>query len=227
MLLFLLACMQLNTDIDEPVACKVDLKVHQVSNTGHKSYDSSVKIAIFDGEEEAGHGSANYFTYYGRNFLLTAAHVVSGELTPVVVDGGKHIQLEIVYIDYENDIAILIPKTNLKYTKPIKWRVNYDDDLLGKDIVYSGFPSHYEKVLIRGMVSSEDDSGLIVQSFALPGSSGSVVFDSDGKVLGVVSAVGLHFSSLSPFPSLQEDMVFVSRLTITGKMLREVFECAE
>lgn len=227
MLLLLLACLQSSVEPEAPAACNLKEKVHHVSKTGHKSYDSSVKIMLFHENKESGHGSANYFAFSGQKFLLTAAHVVAGDLTPRVADGNKFVDLRIVYINYDNDVAILIPERDLEYTNPIKWKINHDDDIVGIDVVYSGFPSHYEKVLIRGMVSSEDDSGIIAQSFALPGSSGSVVFDSSGRVLGVVSAVGLHLSPLSPYPSLQEDMVFVSRIKLTNKMLREVFECAK
>jgi len=53
----------------------------------------------------------------------------------------------------------------------------------------------------------------MMQSFALPGASGSVVFDNKGMAVGVLSAIKVGTHNLSPFPQLHESLVYVNRLT--------------
>ena len=73
-------------------------------------------------------------------------------------------------------------------------------------------------------MSNSDSEKLIIQSFALPGSSGSVVFDKRGRVIGVVSAVSVNQTPLSPFPELIETIVIVERVDFLDKaFLKEVF----
>ena len=51
-----------------------------------------------------------------------------------------------------------------------------------------------------------------MQAFALPGSSGSVIFDNGGRVLGLVSAVKMGFNGMSPFPEMYPSLVFFARV---------------
>jgi hypothetical protein len=51
-----------------------------------------------------------------------------------------------------------------------------------------------------------------------------VVFDRKGRVLGVVSAVSIAPSPVSPFPELIETVVYIERVGFLDKsFLREVF----
>jgi S1-C subfamily serine protease len=187
---------------------------------------SSIKISIYENDVEIGHGSGNYFSYAGERFVLTAAHVVHIEQEQYVLDGSDKVSARVIYIDFENDIAILKPSKKLK-TKPVRWRRSNSKKIIGKETFYAGWPSGYGKNLISGMVSSVlDKDAILIHSFALPGSSGSVVFDKSGRVLGVVSAVGVHQSPFSPYPTLQEDMVYVSTVSsLTNLRLMEVLKC--
>ena len=63
-----------------------------------------------------------------------------------------------------------------------------------------------------------------MQSFALPGSSGSVVFDYWGRAIGVVSAVKVGFTGMSPFPELVETAVIVQKIGfIDHGFIKELF----
>ena len=227
MLLFILGCLQADADLVKSEGKPV-IPLY-VSNVHNNADSSSVKIIIYDEEDqskEIGHGSSNYFRYRGHHFLLTAAHVVSEKNPLKIEDGSNLVDLQIVYIDFETDIAILKPATQLKNIEPLKWSNRKSELRLGEKIYYAGYPSHYDKVLISGMVSSLTERGMIIQSFALPGSSGSVVFDKSGRVLGVVSAVGIGYTPVSPYPVMQEDLVFVSTIAhIDNRTLIEVLEC--
>ena len=225
MFLFLFSCLLANdvTTSDNRVVKKTEINY---SNATKKIRDSSVRIVMLDNGEVQGHGSGNYFKHRNTNFIVTAAHVVDGEMQKLIQDGNERIGLRIVFIDFENDIAILVPNKKLSNANPITWKLSKNADKVGSPTYYTGFPSHYGKTLLRGMISSVTEDGITMQSFALPGSSGSVVFDEDGRVIGVVSAVGLHMSPFSPYPSLQEDMVFISNLGhLTSGVIMGVLEC--
>ena len=225
MFLFLLSCLLTNdvTTSDNHAVKKAEINY---SSATKKIRDSSVRIVMLDSEEVVGHGSGNYFKHRGRTFIVTAAHVVEGETKKLIQDGNVRVGIRIVFIDFESDIAILVPNKKLSNANPIPWKLSKNADKIGSPTYYTGFPSHYGKILLRGMISSVTEEGITIQSFALPGSSGSVVFDEDGRVIGVVSAVGLHMSPFSPYPSLQEDMVFISKLEyLTSGVIMGVLEC--
>ena len=167
-------------------------------------------------------------------FLFLLACMVSGDVKDdeinlqfdkiTVLDGDAFVETELLYTDPLRDIAILRPKTKLESVKPIRWKVNNDADLIGIHVNYTGYPSELGKVLIRGMISGGDSTNFLMQSFALPGSSGSVVFDNKGRVVGVVSAVMLHGTPYSPHPQLQENMVYVGKLDFINRgFIKEIF----
>ena len=227
MLLFLLGCLvsgEIGKDSIDFHIDRVDLQqCHSVSESSH---ESSVRIAFMNEEESIGHGSGNYFKLGKHRFILTAAHVALSEYDLKVVDGEGLVELTLVYTDIERDIAIMVPKEKLSSIRAHRWKVNDSSNMVGKMVNYTGYPSHLPKVLIRGMVSAHNDYGFLMQSFALPGSSGSVVFDSRGRVLGVVSAVMLNHSGLSPFPNLEENMVYVSGADyMDNEFIKEVLKC--
>jgi hypothetical protein len=87
-----------------------------------------------------------------------------------------------------------------------------DSDILGLTVVYAGFPSDVEKSVFHGSVSSYSKNQLLMQSFALPGASGSVIFDNKGRVVGVLSAVKLGFYEFSVAPQIHPGLVQVMRL---------------
>ncbi len=227
MLLFLLGCMFAG-EPEKPESYSIDWIEVGYKKTTHSIQESSVRISIVEGEEELGHGSGNYFQYAGEDFIVTAAHVVDTETPMKVSDGDSFVGIRVVYIDFSKDIAILKTDRRLTEIKPKRWNLNKSENLSGIDVYYSGYPSHYGRLLISGMVSSSNDDGVIIQSFALPGSSGSIVFDKHGRVVGVLTAVGLHASPLSPYPSIQEDMVYVSSLShLNLDTIWEVLKCAK
>ena len=179
-----------------------------------KVIKSSVRIAGLNSElEEAGHGSGNYFKIGQNRFILSAAHLIDAETVLYAVDGNRYVKLELMHADSENDIAIFIPRQKLKNVKAVNYTTNKKENLQGVTVVYAGYPADLEMSIFNGMVSKCDASSFIMQSFALPGSSGSVVFDNSGKVVGVLSAVKVGFTGVSPFPQMYPSLVYVSRLT--------------
>jgi len=186
---------------------------------------SSGKIVIYNKGELLGHGSGNYFKSGKYKFILTAAHVVNHSFESFVEDGEKLVKLKVLYMDPIRDIAIVAPENELNNIKAKWFRVNRKKDLVGKTIYYAGFPQDLEKRLLKGFIARSTNSWIIMQSFALPGSSGSIVFDFWGKAIGVLSAVKVGVSGLSPFPELVETAVIVQRVDhLDYDLIASVFE---
>lgn len=188
-----------------------------------KAIESSVRILSFTEGEQAGHASGNYFKIGYYRFIVTAAHVVGEKETLYAEDYKDKVELEVAYIDTSDDIAFLVPKKELKSTKPINYRTNKELDIMGKTMVYAGYPADLNKSIFHGIVSTQSRYSFIMQSFALPGSSGSVVFDNKGMVVGVLSAVKMGMYGFSPFPQLHGTLVFVNRLNFYDRyMIKEI-----
>jgi|10_taG_2_1085330.scaffolds.fasta_scaffold00424_54 S1-C subfamily serine protease len=173
---------------------------------------SSGKILIMNKGTMLGHGSGNYFKSGQHKFILTAAHVINHPYEAFILDGEELVSLVPIHVDPIRDLAILLPEKELSVIKIKSFRVNRSNDLTGKTIYYAGFPQDLGKSLFRGFISKDSDYKLLVQSFALPGSSGSVVFDFWGRAIGVLSAVSVGMSSVNPFPELLETAVHVQKI---------------
>mgnify|MGYP003118366096 CR=1 FL=1 len=179
-----------------------------------KAIDSSVKISVFDSDfKEVGHGSGNYFKIGRHKFIMTAAHVVADPEFPVYVASGNiYIRLDVVHIDENFDIAILVPAEKLRNKKPTDYRTNKELDITGLTVVHAGYPSDLGLSVFNGTVASCSPNSIMIQSFALPGSSGSVIFDNKGRVVGVLSALKMGMYGYSPYPQIHPTLVYVSRV---------------
>ena len=210
MLLYLFACVIPSLDISEDAI---------IDNGGNYSYsvskldrsiNSSLKLIIKDGEMR-GHGSGNYFKHGRHNFIITAAHVVdAGEIW--AQDGLSIVKTEILWVDHKRDIAIIRPMGDIHTVKPVKLKINYDDNKIGSVIRYAGYPDSLGKMVLEGMVAKEEGYNLVLQSFALPGSSGSVIFDKKGRAMAVLSAVSVQMNPWVGIPEMAENIVYAGRL---------------
>jgi S1-C subfamily serine protease len=170
---------------------------------------SAVKIV----SETGSYGSGTYFKYRGQRFILTARHVIDGsqeifvELTPLV-----KIPATLVYQSEERDIAILVCE-EIPGKKPIRYRERRDTRP-GLELIYSGYPSSHDLLTISGEVAGYEEWGknkIIMHGYAWPGASGSTIFDSTGRVVGVLIAVDVERMPLSPHGAhrIVEDIVWI------------------
>jgi len=173
---------------------------------------SSGKIVVVKEDVVLGHGSGNYFKSGKHKFILTAAHVVAHKYQSYIIDGDELVRLRAIHLDPVRDLAILVPEKELLYIDALSFRVNRSNDLIGKTTYYAGFPQDLGKSLFKGFISKDSKNQVLMQSFALPGSSGSVVFDFWGRAVGVLSAVSVGISSVNPFPELVETAVHVQKI---------------
>ena len=158
----------------------------------------------------AGSGSGNYFRYGKHRFILTAAHVVDGETEILLIEKG-HVTTaaRVVYVDPYSDLAVLIPVDRLRYTKAIPFRRDINNQM-GERLYHCGHPAREGWHISEGLLTGTHSDTLLVSTFAWPGSSGSVLFSEDGRVLGVLSAIRVD----GPFglPTLVEHIVLASNI---------------
>jgi S1-C subfamily serine protease len=227
MLLFLFSCVMPMLDTSHNALFNDDSFEETSLSVGKvdRSIRSSVKLIIKDGETR-GHASGNYFKHGRHKFIITAAHVVSsGEIW--IEDGLEILKAETVWVDNDRDIAIIKPMGELFKTKPVKLRINSDRSKVGTIVRYAGYPSELGKMVLGGMVSQQNNHRVIVQSFALPGSSGSVIFDEKGRAVAVLSAVAVEMNPWVGIPEIEENIVYAGRLDfITRRFLKEVLNSA-
>ena len=176
------------------------------------SYLSSVVIGIFGNGEQVGGGSGNYFKMGKNRFIITAAHVVdqSGVEIVIMEKGGSQTLAEVIYHDPDSDIAVLSPKERLRYTKAIPFRRDINNQM-GEKTYHCGHPAMSGWHISQGILTGVRSDVLMANTFAWPGSSGSVVFDESGRVIGVVSAIRIG-SVGNMFPQFIEHIVLVSNI---------------
>ena len=224
MWLFLLLSCRLFYYEDDGVSQLEVSKVVNNWNVGiQRSYASSLKIMIMSEDGPLGHGSGNLFYYYDEYFVVTAAHVVDSNLEYVIQEhNGNTLACKLIYRDIGNDIALLKPYGEFTVTQGSPYLVNMQESLVAKELYYAGNPGELNHVAIRGWVAESDHRTVTLQSFGWPGSSGSVVFDALGRVIGVVSAIPLvpNFYEGGMMPMSQ--IVLVRRLEVVPrKTVRE------
>jgi len=186
-------------------------KMYPFAPSGLKrSYYSSVVIFSTSEEATLGSGSGNYFHLKGNMFILTAAHVVSGGSKVFIGEKDTNIvEAEVTYIDIENDIAILKPKEKLTCTKAVKFKTK-NTNYIGEKIYHTGHPDGETWHISSGMLSSTAGTTIVGNTFAWPGSSGSVVFDKSGNVIGIISAIKI--SAPMGIPDMVEHIVLISNI---------------
>ena len=105
----------------------------------------------------------------------------------------------------------------MKFTKAVPYRPANGVDV-GREIFYCGNPNEMYFSSYSGIISGTTQHYILADTFAWPGSSGSVVFNDSGQVVGVVSSVALeaptgvpvlvpHFVRLGPLLSLSKRQI--------------------
>ena len=161
-------------------------------------------------------GTGTYYKFEDYDIVLTAAHVVDGgsQIVEVRTPSGESTSGLVLMLDNRgpSDFAVLLLRDGLSTRKPMELKIRTDiSDLVGDEVVYTGDPGHQRQMTIFGNISGYALEGsIIMHSFAWGGASGSSVFDSKGRLVGILKAIDVNGSKFSPFPQLTEDMVWLS-----------------
>jgi len=203
--------LNLNIDLSPEFDSRFTADIDPYAPKGLKvSYLSSVRVQISENGIPKGSGSGNYFRMGKHRFILTAAHVVESNNDIFLVEKSNIMTAAtVIYYDESSDIAVLVPKQRLKYTKAIPFRRDINNQM-GEKVYHCGHPAQTGWHLSEGILTGTSGDALTVNTFAWPGSSGSVLFDEGGRVMGTLSAVliGAPFG----FPALIEHIVLISNI---------------
>ena len=174
------------------------------------AYLSSVVVQVYNKGFPAGMGSGNYFKIGKHRFIITAAHVVNGTDEVLITEkGSASTGATVIYLNNDADIAILVPHQRLKYTKAVPFRRDINNQM-GEKVYHCGHPSGQGWHMSEGLLTGTHSDVLMINTFAWPGSSGSVVFDESGRVIGVLSAILVD----GPFglPDMVEHIVLAANI---------------
>lgn len=139
-------------------------------------------------------GTGTYFRFKGHNIVVTAAHLYAfGPAFPLesealIVTPHEKVIGTLVYIDRISDIAIFkVPALDSRRPAGFKRTPAYE---VGRGVVYSGFPGANSLLTIPGTLCGDGfGTDIAMLSFAWGGSSGSGVFDDNGKFVGVLVSI--------------------------------------
>jgi len=172
----------------------VSYKVGSVSSYAENtSRNSAVRVEI-ESYGATVRGTGTYFKYKGHSMVVTAAHLFVFEVPTVlkseaiITTPHEKVIGTLVYLDTITDIAVF-KVTTLDNRKPARFN-RTPAYTVGQDIVYSGFPGGNNLLTFQGVIIGQGyGTDLAIQSFAWGGSSGSGVFDENGRFVGVLVSI--------------------------------------
>jgi len=203
----LFGCAPAECDIGSPPSLDSFEKISLFkSSLEQRSRNAAVEIKSFD---EAGNkisGSGAYVVYKRQHYILTAAHVVVGSPTAMIVGDKEVIIGDVVFADAYSDVA-LVSIAGMINKDPIKWRTSGRKNI-GDEIIYSGYPNAMGLLTIKGYIAGYDSFMTVIHSYVWRGASGSLVLDEQGKIVGIISSVAIG-TDVTGFPAIIEDVGLV------------------
>ena len=191
------------TVMSEPTVIKTSTRLEG------KTRDATVEI-YSDRLSGLSFGTGTLFKYKNENIVITSAHVLGSDTRGVTVAlDGQEAPAKIIYVDTENDLAVLkVPDS--PHLQPIKLKLSKPTDVrVGQDLLFSGHPNMMGLLTIRGyVVGVHGTSQIIMHSFGWSGASGSAVFSKDGKLVGILMAIGVGPGMYGEATHM-EDIVFL------------------
>lgn len=184
-----------------------------------KSRNSSIQLMsadLFMGAIATSSGT--YFVVDNTPYVITTAHGIVGPCF-LVVASHKDTTVscdEFIVVDRESDYIIMRLEKEMTDRTPIQipqdlplgneWRKSYS--ILNK-IIYTGYPNSRGPLTLKGDVVGYAGEELIyVFSYAYSGSSGSGVFSTDGKYIGMIMAIDVGENEVGP--AVLENIVIVT-----------------
>jgi|TARA_R110000823_G_scaffold231312_1_gene358031 S1-C subfamily serine protease len=179
----------------------------RLSNVSDRARNAAVKVVNI-GDGFSAQGSGTMFKVDGQFIVITAAHVVQDAESVIITtpEGLGYFGTPLM-ANHELDYAILLVPEIAGRT-PLRLRTLQEHQFrVGAHVTYTGFPNGHNLLSISGELSgTARGNHLIMHSYAWPGSSGSCVFDNQGRLVGVLRAVDVGTAIL---PQIIEDIVWI------------------
>jgi len=179
----------------------------RLSNVSDRARAAAVKV-VNVGEDFRAQGSGTLFKVDGQYIVVTAAHVVQDAESVIITtpEGLGYFGTPLM-ADHELDYAVLLVPEIAGRT-PLRLRPLQEQQFrVGAHVTYTGFLNGHNLLSISGELSgTARGNHLIMHSYAWPGSSGSCVFDNQGRLVGVLRAVDVGTAIL---PQIIEDIVWI------------------
>lgn len=142
----------------------------------------------------ASQGSGTGFVITQNGIILTCAHVVAGATDIVVEYKGKKHSARIIDVDFLNDVAIIKIEAATEQTISLSDKETAD---VGQEVYALGFPEtealgselKINRGIIAGKKTQHGAPELMLDMKINPGNSGGPLVDSNGKVVGIISAI--------------------------------------
>jgi S1-C subfamily serine protease len=144
---------------------------------------------------ETSHGLGSGFVAWtdaGDSYLLTAAHVVDGELsgTVTITRKGGSWSGDISGIDYKNDLAVVHLNGHPAGARPLWQNPRVPRAQQGDQVLLIGSPFGLGGTVTTGVVSRVTSKEIQTDAAANPGNSGGPALDKAGHIVGVLVSGG-------------------------------------
>jgi S1-C subfamily serine protease len=154
---------------------------------------SRVLKSVFTVETERGLGSGFIaWRDSDASYLLTANHVVEGQITGAVTvsrKGGSW-SGEIDAVDPKHDLAVIRVSANPAGAQPLWQAPRTSPPRAGDQLLLLGSPYGLYGTVTTGIVSRVTRRAIQTDAAANPGNSGGPALDKEGHVVGVLVAGG-------------------------------------
>ena len=174
-----------------------------------RSFDSVSKSSVIV-VTQFGYGTGTVVKYKKKVYVLTANHVVSPmfgeEVEPTIIKEDKTATAKVIYRDPSSDVAVLSITSDIDLEA---YRISFPrrDISIGDSVGYCGYPNRRDLSCFTGRVSGFPGEYINIHSFAFSGASGSLVVDSSGRAVGILSAV--EVGQFLGIPQALESVVWV------------------
>ena len=180
-------------------------------HTSYTMVEKAVRNAAVKVATPRGHGSGGLIKYKDMTLVLTAQHVADGALgTTYLLKTESETKVGVlIHADPLNDIALIYVLSQFEDAKPLRWRTKDTIADVGEEITYSGYPASHSLLSFRGSIAGYElipgrGQQIILQTYGYFGSSGSVVYDEDYNIVGVLWGVDVQRDGV------HENIVWVS-----------------
>ena len=212
-----------------PVGYGIDSELSPAERlTVERSRSSAVRIMSADiAGEMVSSASGTYIQHGEKYYILTVNHGIVGPctLTKVVVDDHLYDCVRYVLADHLTDYLVMeVQEIPTRVAVVVPDSIPTDSQWINslailKEVVYTGYPNGLGPLTFQGTIVGHDGGSLFyIHSFAWAGSSGSGVFNSDGKLVGYILAINVGSTEYG-FDVLEDVVIVVPLFSINWELM--------